>query len=114
MPSAFLTAQWRYLALLNWEIAPEILKPFVPRGTELDSWNGHTLVSVVGFLFQDTRVMRISIPFHRNFEEINLRFYVRRLTGDEVRRGVVFIKEIVPGPAIARAAGRFYNENYVA
>jgi uncharacterized protein len=100
--------------MLNYEIAPEILLPFVPKGTELDSWNGKTFVSIVGFLFLDTRVMGLPIPFHRNFEEINLRFYVRRRADDGWRRGVVFIKEIVPRAAVALAARCLYNENYVA
>jgi hypothetical protein len=109
----FLTAQWRWLAMLNYEIDPAILAPFVPAGTELDFWNGKTYVSIVGFLFQNTRVRGFSIPFHRNFEEVNLRFYVRCKAEDGWRRGVVFIKELVPRAAIAFIAKTFYNENYV-
>lgn len=100
--------------MLNYEIEPEILKPYVPFGTELDTWNGKTFVSVVGFLFLNTRVYRIPIPFHRNFEEVNLRFYVRHNSGGEWRRGVVFIKELVPRFAIAATARLLYNENYSA
>jgi uncharacterized protein YqjF (DUF2071 family) len=70
----FLTAEWRQLAMLNYEVEPSLLAPFVPRGTELDSWNGKTFVSMVGFLFLNTRVLGVPIPFHRNFEEVNLRF----------------------------------------
>ncbi|MSP38152.1 MAG: DUF2071 domain-containing protein [Deltaproteobacteria bacterium] len=110
----FLSAEWRYLAMLNYEIEPALLAPFVPRGTEIDSWNGKTFVSMVGFLFENTRVMGFPIPFHQNFEEINLRFYVRRKAEDGWRRGVVFIKEIVPRMAIALVARWLYNENYVA
>jgi uncharacterized protein len=110
----FLTAEWRQLAMLNYEIAPALLEPRLPTGTELDLWNGKTLVSVVGFRFLNTRVWRIAFPFHGNFEEVNLRFYVRRKADDGWRRGVVFIKEIVPRAAIAFAARKFYNENYVA
>ena len=110
----FLTAEWRYLAMLNYEIAPAVLAPFVPHGTELDSWQGKTLVSMVGFQFLHTRVMGLPIPFHHNFEEINLRFYVRRKAEDGWRRGVVFVKEIVPRAAIALVARRIYNENYVS
>lgn len=113
-PAIFLTTQWRYLAMLNYEIDPEILALFVPSGTELDFWNGKTYVSLVGFLFQDTHVAGIPIPFHRHFEEINLRFYVRRKAEDGWRRGVVFIKELVPRRAIAFIAKTFYNENYFA
>src|SRR5262245_9092002 len=92
----FLTAEWRHLSMLNYEIEPAVLKPHVPAGTELDRWNCKTFVSVVGFLFLKTRVLGIPIPFHRNFEEVNLRFYVRYKAADGWRRGVVFIKEIVP------------------
>src|SRR3954453_16006147 len=100
--------------MLNYEIEPEVLRPYLPVGTELDAWNGRTYVSMVGFQFLNTRVRGLAIPFHRNFEEINLRFYVRRLGPDGWRRGVVFIKEIVPRFAIAAVARLFYNENYVA
>ncbi|MGE0127503.1 MAG: YqjF family protein [Blastocatellales bacterium] len=110
----FLTAEWRHLAMLNYEVDPTILAPMIPRGVELDAWNGRYFVSVVGFLFLNTRVLGLPIPFHQNFEEINLRFYVRRRGPEGWRRGVVFIKEIVPRWAIATVARVVYNENYVA
>jgi len=110
----FLTAEWRYLAMLNYEIEPTVLATFIPAGTELDFWNGKTYVSLVGFLFQNARVGGIPIPFHRNFEEVNLRFYVRQKADDGWRRGVVFIKELVPRRAIAFVAQKFYNENNFA
>src|SRR5580698_5765695 len=110
----FLTAEWRHLAMMNYEIDPEILAPFIPAGTGLDFWNGRTFVSVVGFLFQKTRVRGFAIPFHRHFEEINLRFYVRRKVNGEWRRAVVFIREIVPRLAIALIARVIYNEPYLA
>jgi uncharacterized protein YqjF (DUF2071 family) len=110
----FLTAEWRYLAMLNYEIDPAILRPLVPKGTDLDEWNGKTFVSMVGFLFLNTRVLGLPIPFHQDFEEINLRFYVRRKAEDGWRRGVVFVKEIVPRAAIALTARWLYNENYIA
>lgn len=110
----FLTAEWRDLALLNYEIQPDVLLPYVPAGTEIDLWDGRCFVSVVGFRFLKTRLMGVPIPFHANFLEVNLRFYVRREVQGEVRRGVVFIKEIVPRHAIAWVARVVYNENYVA
>lgn len=110
----FLTAAWRHLLMLNYEIDPAILAGRVPRGTELDSFEGRTYVSIVGFLFLDTKVLGVPVPFHRDFEELNLRFYVRREVGGELRRGVVFVKELVPRAAIAWLARTVYNENYVA
>jgi uncharacterized protein YqjF (DUF2071 family) len=110
----FLTAEWKNLVMLNYEVDRRVLQRFVPSGTELDLWNGKLFISLVGFRFLKTKVFGFSIPFHRNFEEVNLRFYVRRYTRDEVRRGVVFIREIVPRWAIATVARTFYNENYAA
>lgn len=114
MRKRFLTACWKNLAMINYEIEPSLLKKYVPTGTTLDNWNGKTFVSVVGFLFLNTRLKGIPIPFHRDFEEVNLRFYVKRETKKDIRRGVVFIKEIVPKWALARVARSMYNENYVS
>ena len=114
IPRTFLTAEWRYLAMLNYEVDPNLLARFVPPGTELDSWNGKTFVSLVGFRFLRTRVFGVPFPFHCNFNEVNLRFYVRRREGGQIRRGVVFIREIVPRRMIALVARTFYGERYVA
>jgi uncharacterized protein YqjF (DUF2071 family) len=113
-PPPFLTAEWRHLAMLNFEIDPKVLRPFVPVGTELDDWQGRTYVSMVGFLFLNTRVFGVAIPWHRNFEEVNLRFYVRRKAEEGWRRAVVFVKELVPRVAIALTAKILYGENYAA
>ena len=110
----FLTAEWRDLALINFEVEPGVLERFVPAGTQIDYWQGRCYVSIVGFRFLDTRLLGLPIPLHRDFEEVNLRFYVRRQVGGQVRRGVVFIKEIVPRRAVAWIARAVYNENYVA
>lgn len=110
----FLTAEWRWLVMANWVVDPGILAGYVPAGTAIDAWNGRVYASLVAFRFLDTRVMGAPIPFHRDFDEINLRFYVRRDGEDGPRRGVVFIKEIVPKRAIAWVARVAYNENYVA
>ena len=97
---SFLTAEWRKLAVVNYMVEPEILQPFVPAGTELDFWQERCYVSLIGFRFENTKVLGMKIPWHVNFEEVNLRFYVRRKATDGWRRGVVFIKEIVPKAAI--------------
>lgn len=112
--AAFLTAEWRNLAMLNFEVDPDILRKRVPSGTELDSFQKKHYVSMVGFLFLNTRVLGVPIPFHRDFEEVNLRFYVRRKVEGEWRRGVVFIKEIVPRFAISAVARTIYQENYIS
>ena len=109
----FLTAVWRYLAMLNYEVDPAVLRPHVPKGTVVDTWQGKAFVSMVGFLFLDTRVLGAAIPFHRNFEEVNLRFYARQAGREDAPRAVAFVKEIVPRPAIAWTARVLYGEKYV-
>jgi uncharacterized protein YqjF (DUF2071 family) len=108
----FLTAKWLDLVMANYTVEPSLLSEFVPEGTELDFWNGECYASLVAFKFFETRVLGLPVPFHRNFLEVNLRFYVRRETGNEIRRGVVFIKEIVPRRAIAMIARYAYGEPY--
>lgn len=108
----FLTGAWRNLVMLNYAVDPRILAARVPAGTELDFHGGQTYLSLVGFQFLDTRLLGIPIPWHRHFEELNLRFYVRRETNGELRRGVVFIKELVRRWWVAKIANWVYNENY--
>lgn len=112
-PPVFLTARWKNLVILNYEVPARILVPFVPPGTELDTWKGDTLVSIVGFEFDDVRVLNTPVPFHRSFEEINLRFYVHRRTRSSWRRGVVFVREVVRLPAVAFVARQLYGEPYM-
>ena len=109
----FLTATWRHLAFLNYEVDPALLTTRLPVGTELDTWHGHALVSLIGLRFLDLKVLGLAIPGHQAFDQINLRFYVRRFVGEsDWRRGVVFIKEIVPKRLIAAIARMWYREPY--
>ncbi|MEM7575643.1 MAG: DUF2071 domain-containing protein [Bacteroidota bacterium] len=110
---SFLQAEWRKLILVNYEIDPRVLQPLLPAKTELDVWQGRCYVSVVGFMFLRTRLLGIKIPWHVNFPEVNLRFYVRHHDGQQWKRGVVFIQEIVPKVAISFVANTLYREHYV-
>ncbi|MBX2898491.1 MAG: DUF2071 domain-containing protein [Cyclobacteriaceae bacterium] len=109
---SFLTAEWRKLIMANYAVDSNLLQRFLPAKTELDFWNNTCYVSLVGFMFLNTRLKGIKIPFHINFEEVNLRFYVRFRHKLEWRRGVVFIKEIVPKPALTFVANTIYKEKY--
>lgn len=112
MPKVFLKAAWNNLVMANYEVDPTILAPYLPKHTELDLFEGKCYVSLVAFMFNNTKVLGMKIPFHVNFEEVNLRFYVKHNANGEIRRGVVFIKEIVSKPAISFVANTLYNENY--
>lgn len=109
----FLTAQWNHLLFANYRIEPEVLRPFIPEGTRGDEFEGHTFVSLVAFMFKRTRILGVPVPYHINFEEVNLRFYVTPYA-DASKRGVTFIKEIVPRSVIPLIANTLFNENYIA
>jgi len=109
---SFLNAEWRKLAIANYAIDPKVLTKYIPPKTELDLWNGTCYVSLVGFMFLNTKLLGLPIPFHRNFEEVNLRFYVKYNDNGKWKRGVVFIKEIVPRAALTFVANTIYKEHY--
>ena len=100
--------------MLNYRVEPELLAPLVPKGVEMDFFQSETYISIVGLLFLDTRVLTIAFPCHRDFEEVNLRFYVRRRSADTWRRGVCFVREIVPKKAVSLLARLCYGERYLA
>ncbi|KMQ64558.1 hypothetical protein ACM46_09865 [Chryseobacterium angstadtii] len=108
----FLKAEWRKLVIINYEIDPAVLEQYIPEGTEIDLYHGKCYLSLVGFMFLNTKLLGLSIPFYRNFEEVNLRFYVKKKEKDTWKRGVVFIREIVPKYALSFVANLFYQENY--
>ena len=110
----FLTANWENLIMANYAVDPEVLAPFLPKGVELDFYNGNTYVSLVGFMFKNTKLFKIPIPYLGTFEEINLRFYVKRKDQNELKRGVVFINETVPYKLVAWLANKLYKEHYTA
>lgn len=112
MTTTFLQAEWRKLAMANYSVDQKILDKYLPARTEIDVWNNTCYVSLVGFMFENTKVKGLKIPFHTSFEEVNLRFYVRYKDKGEWKRGVVFIKEIVPKPALTLVANTVYKENY--
>lgn len=109
---SFLKAEWRKLAIANYLVDPKFLEAYLPAGTELDLWNERCYLSLVGFRFVNTRILGVKIPFHVNFEEANLRFYVKRFENGAWKRGVVFIKEIVPKRSISFVANTAYGEHY--
>jgi uncharacterized protein len=112
--NTFLRAKWHNLIMANYEIDPSILLPYLPKGVELDYFNNKTYISLVGFMFKDTAIFGVPIPFLGTFEEVNLRFYVVRKVGNELRRGVVFINETVPNQLVAYVANKLYKEHYKA
>ncbi len=114
MTDTFLSARWENLIMANYAVNPEVLKSYLPKGVELDLYENKAYVSLVGFMFKQTSLFKIPIPFLGTFEEINLRFYVKRVEGEKIKRGVVFINETVPYKLVAWLANKLYKEHYIA
>ena len=114
MKKTFLSARWENLIMANYAVDPGVLKAYLPKGVELDLFDESAYVSLVGFMFNNTRLFGLPVPFLGSFEEINLRFYVKRVEGDTVKRGVVFINETVPYKPVAWLANKLYKEHYTA
>jgi hypothetical protein len=114
MSNTFLKASWENLVMANYEVEPSILAPYLPNGVELDFFNNKTYVSLVGFMFKKTSLFGVPIPFFGSFEEINLRFYVKRIDGKKIKKGVVFINETVPFKIVALLANKLYKEHYIS
>jgi len=114
MINTFLKANWENLIMANYEVEPSILKPYLPKGLELDFYKEKTYVSLVGFMFNKTSLFGVPIPFFGSFEEINLRFYVRKVEGKTIKKGVVFINETVPFKIVALLANKLYKEHYIS
>jgi uncharacterized protein len=114
MRNNFLVANWENLVVATFETEKKLLQPYVPPGTELNDWNGRICMSLVGFMFTNTSLRGIPCPFFRSFEELNLRFYVRRKENNKWKKGVVFIKEIVPARLIGWAGKLLYRENFIS
>lgn len=114
MAKTFLSARWENLIMANYAVNPKVLLPYLPKGVELDFYDGKAMVSLVGFIFKKTSLFSIPIPLMGTFEEVNLRFYVKRIDGDEIKRGVVFINETVPYKPVAWIANKLYKEHYIA
>jgi len=114
MTDTFLSARWENLIMANYEVSPDVLIRYLPHGVELDFYSNKTFVSLVGFMFKKTSLFNIPIPFLGTFEEINLRFYVKRVEGHTIKRGVVFINETVPYKPVAWLANKLYKEHYIS
>lgn len=108
-PHPFLTARWSNLCIVTYAVPRAALESRLPPGLTLDERDGKCFVSLVAFDFLDVRVRGVRIPGLVNFPEVNLRFYVR----EGSRRGVCFIRELVPKRLIAWVAKVVYNEPYV-
>ena len=73
-----LTMRWEELLFLHWPMAAAVLRPHLPAGLELETFDGSAWLGVVPFRMARTRLRWLPpVPTTHTFPEINLRTYVR-------------------------------------
>jgi uncharacterized protein YqjF (DUF2071 family) len=72
------TQRWRNLVFVHYALAPEIVRPLVPKDLELDLWDGRAHVGVVPFEMKDIRSSWMPKATALNFLETNVRTYVHK------------------------------------
>ena len=107
-----MTARFSEVVAVNFQIDPKVLAPRIPKGLELDFYKGETYVSLVAMMLRDVRVWGIPIHIATGFEELNMRFYVRRKDGDGYQRGACFIKDYVSSGAAAWILGSLFKADF--
>ena len=86
---AVFTQHWGDLTMLHWPVAPEVVAPLLPAGTEPDVLDGVTYVGLVPFVMSRVRILGTPpLPYLSRFAETNVRLYA--FDPASGRRGVVF------------------------
>ena len=77
-PPVVMHQKWRELLFLHWEVPPPALKALLPRGLDVELWEGRAFVGLVPFVVSETRARFLPpLPGLSSYYEINTRTYVR-------------------------------------
>jgi uncharacterized protein len=100
---------WDDLAFLHWRVDPEVLRPRVPAGVQLDVFDGSAWLGITPFRLEHLRV-RGTLPMPRlsSFLETNVRTYVTA----EDKPGIWFFSLDAESPVAVEAARRVYRLPY--
>ncbi|HZL36456.1 MAG TPA: DUF2071 domain-containing protein [Tepidisphaeraceae bacterium] len=101
--------RWHELLFMHWPIRPGLLRPLLPAGLELDTFDGEAWLGLVPFRMSGVRPRGVPpIPGMSAFPELNVRTYVTTLG----RPGVWFFSlDAANWPAV-RMARRFFHLPY--
>lgn len=74
---------WQALTFLHWPVEPAALRPLLPPGLEVDTFDGAGWVGVTPFWMRRVRVPGAPVPLVPDFVEVNVRTYVRGPDGHD-------------------------------
>ena len=98
------------LTFLHWRYDPDEIRRLLPRGLDVDTWDGSAWVGVTPFVMVDIRIGRLpAVPGVSTFPETNLRTYVR---GADGRDGLWFFSLEAGSLPMVLAASALYGVPY--
>lgn len=103
---------WRNVVHVNYQIAPEVLHPYLPPRTEILLFQNKCFITLTALVYDQVKFKGLNIPLHREIPEVNLRFYVSAADGSKSKNGVVLLKRIIAKPLLAFAGQLLFQEQY--
>ncbi len=94
-------AKFSEMVAVNFQIDQRILQPLVPKGLELDFFNGETYVSLIAMMLRNVKAWGLPFSIIPSSPELSLRFYVRRPGDGESAKGTCLIKDYISGSTAA-------------
>ncbi len=102
------TMRWHDLLFLHWPVRPEIIRPLIPQGLELDTFDGAAWIGVIPFRMTGVRPRYLPPFAGLAFPEMNVRTYV----WTPGRSGVWFFSLDATNRLAVRAARAWYGLPY--
>src|SRR5215216_3123991 len=76
--------RWRHVAFLHWRYEPSVVRAVLPRGVEVDTFDGSAWVSITPFRVEGFRpVVLPPLPVLSDYPETNVRTYGRGPDGTD-------------------------------
>ncbi len=102
--------QWHRLLFAHWAVRPAQLEGLIPKGLQLETFDGFAWLGVVPFQMRRTGPRNyVSIPSLSDFDELNLRTYVT----DGRKPGVWFFSLDASQPLAVRVARQVFHLPYM-
>ena len=103
-----MTMRWHDLLFLHWPVRPELIRPLIPEGLELETFDGSAWIGIVPFRMTGVRPRYVPEVAALAFPELNVRTYV----WTPGRSGVWFFSLDAANRIAVRAARSFYGLPY--
>lgn len=101
--------EWYHLMFMHWPVPPELLRPYIPRRFEIDTFDGKAWIGIVPFGMRGVAPRGVpNVPKISKFPELNVRTYVL-IDG---KPGVWFFSLDAAQPLVVELSRTFFHLNY--